>query len=116
MREAEVQNDIMLALSKRGHRVFRSNAGKIRTDTGRFIQLFPRGFPDLLGWRKSDGKFFCIEVKNETGKLRDAQKRFARFAETQPILYGVARSAEEAIGIVEGKSDESKTEKKATSK
>ena len=99
--EADIQSEIMIELSKRGHKIFRANAGKIKTEFGTYIKLFPKGFPDLCGWRKTDGKFIAIEVKNEKGQLRDAQKKFADFANTQPILYGVARSSSEAINIVE---------------
>lgn len=107
----------MVALSQRGHKVFRTNAGKIQdARTGMWIKLLPKGFPDLMGWDKDNGQFLAIEVKNKKGRLRPEQKEFAQFAKTQPILYGVARSAEEAIVIVEGESDESKTEKKTISK
>ena len=99
--EAEIQNEIMVALSMAGHKVWRSNAGKVRTEHGGIVRLFPAGFPDLVGYRKSDGKFFVIEVKTPTGKLRKDQERFAKFAENQPILYGVARSPEQALEIVE---------------
>ena len=61
----------------------------------------PKGFPDLCGHRNSDGKAIYIEVKNERGKLREDQKRFAEFLNGQPVLYGVARSVEEALKIVE---------------
>lgn len=98
--EHKIQNEILVALSKNNCVVFRSNAGKIRTEDGRTIMLFPPGFPDICGWRKLDGKFFAIEIKNERGQLRDSQKRFAKFASTQPIIYGVARSAEDALKIV----------------
>ncbi|MGO3307194.1 MAG: VRR-NUC domain-containing protein [Sphingobacterium sp.] len=99
--EALIQSEIMLELSKKGHKVYRSNAGKVKTEDGRVILLFPKGFPDLCGWRKSDGKFFAIEVKNEKGRLRDDQKKFGEFAAGQPILYGVARSAGDAVGILD---------------
>ncbi len=101
--EAKIQSEIMLALSKNGCKVFRSNAGKIKTETGQVIKLFPKGFPDLCGWRTSDGKFFAIEVKNEKGKLREEQIIFREFAKKQPILYGVARSKEDALEIVRKK-------------
>lgn len=115
--EADIQSEIMIELSKRGHKIFRANAGKIQdARTGMWIKLFPKGFSDLCGWRKSDGKFIAIEVKNEKGKLRAEQVKFSEFAKSQPILYGVARSAEEAIEIVEGQSDESETEKEIISK
>ena len=99
--EADIQSEIMIELSKRGHKIFRANAGKIKTEFGTYIKLFPKGFSDLCGWRAGDGIFIAIEVKNENGQLRDAQKKFADFANTQPILYGVARSSSEAIKIVE---------------
>ena len=100
--EHEIQSNILLEVSKRGHKIWRSNAGKVKdARTGNWINLLPKGFPDTFGFRKSDGKFFAIEVKNEKGRLRKEQKQFAKFAEGQPILYGVARSPEEAIAIIE---------------
>lgn len=100
--EAEIQNEIMVALSMAGHKVWRSNAGKVRTEHGGVVRLFPAGFPDLVGYRKSDGKFFAIEVKTPKGRLRKEQKKFAEFAEKEPIIYGVARSAKQAVDILKG--------------
>lgn len=99
--EARIQSEIMLEISKQGHKVWRSNAGTVRNQQGYVVKLFPKGFPDLVGYRKDDGKFFCIEVKDEKGRLSEAQKQFAKFAESQPVLYGVARSKEEAIKIIQ---------------
>lgn len=100
--ENEIQSEILLALSKAGHKVWRSNAGRVQDKrTNNWINLFPKGYPDLTGFHKDTGQFFVIEVKNETGKLREEQGKFRDFAKTQPILYGVARSAEQAIEIVE---------------
>ncbi|WP_345946491.1 VRR-NUC domain-containing protein [Secundilactobacillus kimchicus] len=62
--------------------------------------LFPKGFPDLCGFRHSDGRFFCLEIKNEKGRLRDDQKLFAKFVGQFPVLYGLARSVEDALKIV----------------
>lgn len=101
--EHSIQNKIMMALSKNGCTVFRSNAGKIKTADGRTIVLFPKGFPDLTGFRQSDGRFFAIEIKNERGRLRDDQKHFAEFLKQYPVLYGVARSPDDALKIVEVK-------------
>ncbi|WP_143466468.1 VRR-NUC domain-containing protein, partial [Lactococcus lactis] len=61
------------------------------------------GYPDLFGFRHSDGKIFFIECKNETGRLRDDQKRFAKFIKQYPVLYGVARSVDDALKIIGGK-------------
>ncbi|EAK9318592.1 VRR-NUC domain-containing protein, partial [Listeria monocytogenes] len=62
----------------------------------------PKGFPDLFGFRGTDGKMFFIEVKNEIGKLRQEQRNFQQAMEITPAICGVARSVEEALKIVEG--------------
>ena len=63
MTEQEIQNQIILAANKRGHRLWRANAGKVQTKDNRIIKLFPKGFPDTVGFRKTDGKFIVIEIK-----------------------------------------------------
>ncbi|EMF0559032.1 VRR-NUC domain-containing protein [Enterococcus faecium] len=102
--EHQIQDEIRIALSKHGCTIFRSNAGQVTTIEGRQFYGMPKGFPDLCGHRNSDGKSIYIEVKNEKGKLRPEQIRFGEFLKTQPVLYGVARSVEEALKIVEGSS------------
>lgn len=66
-------------------------------DTG-----LPVGFCDLFGFRKSDGRIFFIEVKNEKGRLRDVQRHFINVMQDNGAIAGVARSPEEAIEIVTG--------------
>ncbi|PEQ48656.1 VRR-NUC domain-containing protein [Bacillus cereus] len=61
----------------------------------------PKGFSDLFGFRKSDGKMFFIEVKNEKGKLRVDQKHFIETMRDKGAIAGVARSVEEAIQLIE---------------
>lgn len=99
--EHKIQSDIMLALSKNGFTIFRSNAGKIRTETGQTIMLFPRGTPDLCGFVHKTGQIFFIEVKKENGRLRPDQVRFAKFIAQFPVIYGVARSVEDALAITD---------------
>ncbi|WP_052000084.1 VRR-NUC domain-containing protein [Schleiferilactobacillus shenzhenensis] len=99
MREQDIQRAIIDALNTVGCRVWRTNAGKIQKD-GYFIQALPAGYPDISGFRKRDGKAVFIEVKTATGKLRPAQKEFANEIQHYNVLYGVARSVEDAIAIV----------------
>lgn len=102
--EHKIQNDIRVAVSKHGDKIFRANVGKVKMDSGRWFDTgLPSGFPDLFGFRKSDGKMFFIECKNETGRLREDQKQFAIFLKNFPVLYGVARSTDDALKIVEDK-------------
>ena len=107
MREAEVQNQIRLALDPYAV-IFRVNSGKVRMSDGRYFDTgVPNGYSDLSGFRKSDGKAVFIEVKNEKGRLRESQKQFLKVMSQYDVLAGVARSPEDAIKIVEGKNDES---------
>lgn len=101
--EHEIQNEIRVAVSAAECTIFRTNTGTVMMADGRpFTTGLPKGFPDLCGFRHRDGKMFFIEVKNQRGKLRPEQIRFAKFAKHYPILYGVARSAEDALTIVGG--------------
>ena len=99
--ENRIQSEIMIELSKRGHKVFRANAGKVQdARTGTWIKLLPRGFSDLFGF-KSDGTAIFIEVKTPVGKLRPEQIKFRDAVMEYPVIYGVARSAQEAVDIIE---------------
>src|SRR5690625_5112855 len=103
MRESDVQNSIRLALNPYAT-VFRANVGKVRMKDGRYFDTgLPSGFCDLFGFRKSDGKIFFIEVKNEKEKLRDVQKNFINKMQEQGAIAGVTRRPEDAIRIVEEK-------------
>lgn len=97
-----IQNNIRIALSKHNCTVFRANVGKVLMGNGRWFDTgLPKGYPDLFGFRHSDGKIFFIEVKNEIGKRRPDQIKFAKFVKDKPVLYGVARSEQDALNIVE---------------
>lgn len=100
--EHEIQSEIMLALSRADCTIIRTNVGKVRTETGRiFIAGPPKGWPDLTGFRHRDGRLILIEVKNEKGRLRPEQKHFAEFIQRFPVIYGVCRSADDAVKLLE---------------
>ncbi|WP_288531045.1 VRR-NUC domain-containing protein [uncultured Secundilactobacillus sp.] len=102
--EHDLQNQVRVALSLHGCTVFRANVGKVRMPNGRWFDTgLPNGFSDLFGFRNSDGKIFFIEMKNEIGRLRPDQVRFGEVMKNRNVLYGVARSVEDALKIVEGK-------------
>ncbi|ERL64020.1 VRR-NUC domain-containing protein [Schleiferilactobacillus shenzhenensis] len=101
--EAKIQNDIRVAVSQHGCTIIRTNSGRVKTTDGRiFIAGPPPGWPDLTGFRHRDGKLILIEVKTPTGRLRHDQEQFKAFIESKPVLYGVARSVEDALKIIEG--------------
>ena len=99
--EAVIQDSIRVALAQAGYIVFRTNVGKVRTADGRFFDTgLPSGFPDLMGYKPDNGRIFFIEVKTETGRRRKDQVNFANGLRNKHVIYGVARSAEEAVKIV----------------
>lgn len=100
MREKDIQNDIRLALNPYAV-VFRINVGTFMSETGQFVSTgVPRGFSDLFGVRKSDGKAFFIEVKNEKGRTSKYQDNFLKQLRKVGAITGVARSGEEAVRII----------------
>lgn len=100
MREAEIQNSIRIALNPYAI-TFRTNVGKVRMADGRYFDTgLPKGYPDLCGFRKSDGKMIFLEIKNGKGKLRKEQEHFLNTMSSYPVIAGVARSVDEAIKIV----------------
>ena len=96
-----IQDSIRVALAQAGYVVFRANVGKVKTADGRFFDSgLPGGFPDLFGFKPENGKVYFIEVKTSTGHRRKDQINFANFLRDKCAIYGVARSAEEAVTIV----------------
>lgn len=101
--EKEVQDLIRAALAPYA-KVWNITTGVFKVGSGkatRWIRTFPKGTPDLMGFRYSDGKFFVIEVKNANGKMSSEQKEFFKWIEGYPVLYGEARTVEDAFKILE---------------
>ena len=100
-REAAIQDSIRVALAQAGYIVFRANVGKVKTADGRWFDTgLPNGFPDLMGYKPNNGRIFFIEVKTAIGHRRRDQVDFANGLRNKNVIYGVARSAEEAVKIV----------------
>jgi len=99
--EAAIQDSIRVKLAQAGYIVFRTNVGKVKTADGRWFDTgLPTGFPDLMGYKPSNGRIFFIEVKTKTGRRRRDQVNFANGLKNKNVIYGVARSADEAVTIV----------------
>lgn len=98
--EKEIQNEIRLALSPYMI-VFRINVGGFKTKDGRYVSTgVPRGFSDLFGVRKKDGRAVFIEVKNAKGKTSEYQDNFLKQMKKVGAIVGIARSGTEAVKIV----------------
>ena len=66
------------------------------------VKVTATGWPDLTGFRRSDGKAVYIECKRPSGGRRsEQQKKFIALAQASGCLAGFARSVDEARKIVE---------------
>lgn len=100
-KEQATQDSIRVVLAQEGYIVFRTNVGKVKTADGRWFDSgLPSGFPDLMGYKPENGRIFFIEVKTKTGRRRKDQIAFANGLRNKNVIYGVARSADEAVAIV----------------
>ena len=84
--------------------MFRINVGTFKTADGRVISTgVPKGFSDLFGYRRSDGRCFFIEVKKPGGNVRPDQTKFIEAMQRSGALAGIAYSVEDAERIVNEK-------------
>lgn len=101
MSEAALMRQIMLALSKDGHQVFRANVGQFFTQDGRPIRTgLPPGFSDLFGFRAGDARAFFFEVKTAGGRPTEKQLRFLEAMARRGALARVVRSVDEARALL----------------
>lgn len=119
MRESEIQSQVRLAAAPYAV-LFRTNAGEFyqgqRVWSKEFgqavlinlkrIEGLPKGYSDLSGVRKSDGKAVFFEVKTPAGKVRDDQERFIAAMLDCHAVAGVVRSAEDAVRLLQETSNE----------
>lgn len=105
-KEHVIQNKIRLALSPFAI-IFRGNVGSGITYDGRhFSTGLPKGFSDLFGFRKSDGRAVFIEVKTPIGKPSAEQLRFIQTMKQHGAIAGICRSPEEALRLISEEKNE----------
>ena len=97
--ETRLQNEITDAVSDIAY-LYRYQVGKFYTADGRIIKIGIKGFADLFGFRLSDGKFIVLEIKQPNGKRSPEQIRFGDAMLKLNVIYGVARSVDEAKDII----------------
>lgn len=95
-----IQNTIRTALSPYAV-IFRANVGSGVTYDGRHFDTgLPKGFSDLFGFRRSDGRAVFIEVKTAKGRVSPEQKNFVERMKADGALAGVCRSPKEALQLI----------------
>lgn len=98
-RETILMRKIMVALSKAGHFVMRTNAGVFYNTNGDRVRIGFPGLSDLVGCT-SEGQFFAIEVKLPGEYPRPDQEKFLTAMRNTGAIAGCAHSIEEALEIV----------------
>jgi len=96
MSEAIIKNEIRKRLSSLGIVIWQQATGHGMTETGSQISFgLCRGSSDLIGIRKSDGKFVAIECKTESGMRahENAINRCARKMQNKEPLTTEERRA-----------------------
>ena len=121
MKEIELGKKICLMASNLGHRIFRSNVGEGWIGKAVFfskpakIDVYPgdviirkakrihfglcSGQGDYIGWSK-DGRFISVEVKTETGAIREGQIEFSDAVNKAGGIAGIVRDEESAFDLL----------------
>lgn len=108
MVEKDIQTDIMLAATARGHRLFRNNIGLAKYTSKKSGKksavkygVGGDGAPDLMGWTK-DGFFAAVEVKQPGKEPTEDQARWHAAALRNPFVrVGWADNVADAMAILE---------------
>lgn len=112
MTESDILRTIQLDLAHGPVRLLRNTVGALKAANGQVVRFGVGGVggSDLLGWRtvtitpemvgQSLAVFAAIEVKTERGKLTQEQANFIERVQQYGGLAGVARSTEDARGIL----------------
>lgn len=66
----------------------------------RKVEGLPKGYSDLSGVRRADGKAVFVEVKTKAGRVRPEQEKFLKAMRSCGAIAGVCRSAEDAIKLI----------------
>lgn len=100
MKEKDLINRILIAISEHGGRAWRNNSGVAEYEGGAKVRYgVGKGGSDIIGITK-DGKFLAVEVK--TGKLKLSPTQ-AVFLKTINSLGGIgieARSVEDVTARI----------------
>lgn len=78
----------------------RLQSGRVRVRGG-WMQLAPKGSPDIVGGLRGSGRIFGLEIKGPKGRQSDGQEETERRWLAAGLLYWVCRDATEAVDLVQ---------------
>lgn len=79
---------------------FRANSGAFKTAQGRYVKTGTPGLSDICVI--FNGTFYGVEVKTETGKMSQSQKKFKQDVEAAGGKYVLCRSVSDLRGVFNG--------------
>ena len=114
MKESNIQNLILLALSENDclvwrvetagawvGRVLHSEQGTVTLANSRMIQAgLVKGGSDIIGIHKPSGRFLAVEVKTTNGRVSKEQTNFINAINKAGGIAGVARSVKDALELL----------------
>lgn len=101
MNETNILQLCRLSASECGCIVFRNNVGKLEDKNGRWVTFgLCVGSGDLIGIRKSDGKFISIEIKMPGKKLSPGQVNFMNAVIGAGGIAGICSSPEDVKNLL----------------
>lgn len=103
--ETALQNQIIAALCMNGCVARNHTVGQFYTKYGAIVNIGQHGESDIFGHRIRDGKAIYIEVKLPGEKPRGDQERFLMAMRAAGAIAGCAHSVEEALNIVNERSN-----------
>ena len=91
----------MMDMSKKGYLVWRNQVGLFKTIDGRTVNIGIKGSSDLMAIKptvitpemvgQTLAVFVAVEVKTETGRQSDPQKKWQKAVEKLGVKYIIAR-------------------------
>lgn len=99
--EGRLQAEIRLALGREPDlTLWRISPSAPGATGGRVIKTAPDGIADLCGILAPTGRWFCLEVKTPSGRVRPEQQQWAELIRSRGGFYAVVRSADEALSAL----------------
>lgn len=99
--ETNILRRVQLIASEHGARLFRNQTGfcQCRKQPIRYGIPATGGGPDLIGWAPG-GRFLGVEIKTETGRVRENQVTFLNAIRDGGGLGFIARSEDEFVSLL----------------
>ena len=98
---SKLVNECLVELSRAGVLAWKNHTGAGRSFAGNVMRFGLKGSADILAVLPPNGRFAAIECKTGSGVQKTQQQKFEKAVLLRGGLYLVARSAADALDLVE---------------